>query len=66
MRTRRVADEMAISVPVLVEDRVLATVAVRFSPSAVPPGLAVERFYPKMHETANTIRRRFREASGRS
>ena len=62
VRTRRVADEMAISVPVLVEDRVLATVAVRFSPSAVPPGLAVERFYPKLHETANTIRQRFSEA----
>ena len=62
VRTRRVSEEMAISVPVLVEDRVLATVAVRFSPSAVPPGLAVERFYPKLYETANTIRQRFSDA----
>jgi IclR family mhp operon transcriptional activator len=62
VRTRRVSQEMAISVPVLVEDRVLATVAVRFSPSAVPLGLAVERFYPKLHETAQTIRQRFSEA----
>ncbi len=66
VRTRRVSEEMAISVPILVEDRVLAAVTVRFSPSAVPPGLAVERFYPKMHETANTIRQRFTEAAGRS
>jgi IclR family transcriptional regulator, mhp operon transcriptional activator len=65
VRTRRVCEEMAISVPVLVEGRVLATVAVRFSPSAVPVGLAVERFYPKMHETANTIRQRFSDAPGR-
>jgi IclR family mhp operon transcriptional activator len=62
VRTRRVSQEMAISVPVLVEDRVLATVAVRFSPSAVPVGLAVERFYPKLHETAQTIRQRFSDA----
>jgi IclR family mhp operon transcriptional activator len=62
LRTRRVAEEMAISVPVLVEDRVLAVVAVRFSPSAVPQGLAVERFYPKLLETAQTIRQRFSDA----
>ena len=62
VRTRRVSQEMALSVPVLVEDRVLATIAVRFSPSAVPLGLAVERFYPKLHETAQTIRQRFSEA----
>ena len=47
VRTRRVSEEMAISVPVLVDDRVLATVAVRFSASAVPLRLAVERFYPE-------------------
>ena len=62
VRARRICEEMAISVPVLVEDRVLATVAVRFSPSAVPLGLAVERFYPKLHETANTIGQRFSDA----
>ncbi len=62
VRTRRVSEETAISVPVLVEDRVLATVAVRFSASAVPLRLAVERFYPKLHETAKTIRQRFSEA----
>ncbi len=38
VRTRRVSEEVAMSVPVLVDDRVLATVAVRFSASAVPLG----------------------------
>ena len=62
VRTRRVSEEVAMSVPVLVDDRVLATVAVRFSASAVPLRLAVERFIPKLHETANIIRQRFSEA----
>ena len=64
VRTRRVSEEVAMSVPVLVDDRVLATLAVRFSASAVPLGLAVERFIPKLQETANTIRQRFGEAQG--
>ncbi|HTC54406.1 MAG TPA: helix-turn-helix domain-containing protein [Steroidobacteraceae bacterium] len=59
VRTRRVSEEVAMSVPVLVNDRVLATIAVRFSASAVPLGLAVERFVPKLLQTANTIRQRF-------
>ena len=62
VRTRRVSEEVAMSVPVLVDDRVLATIAVRFSASAVPLELAVERFVPKLVETANTIRQRFGEA----
>ena len=64
VRARRVSEEVAMSVPVLVQDRVLATIAVRFSASAVPLGLAVERFVPKLQETANTIRQRFGEAQG--
>jgi IclR family mhp operon transcriptional activator len=64
VRTRRVSEEVGMSVPILVADRVLATVAVRFSASAVPLGLAVERFVPKLLETANTIRQRFGEAQG--
>ncbi len=62
VRTRRVSEEVAMSVPVLIDDRVLATVAVRFSASAVPLRLAIERFIPKLHETAKLIRQRFSEA----
>lgn len=62
VRTRRVSEEVALSVPVVVDERVLATVAVRFSASAVPLRLGVERFVPKLHETAKIIRERFSEA----
>ena len=62
VRTRRVSEEVAMSVPVLIGDRVLATIAVRFAASAVPLRLAVERFIPKLLETANVIRQRFSDA----
>src|SRR5580692_9269724 len=59
VRSRRVSEEVAMSVPVLIGDRVLATIAVRFSANAVPLGLAVERFIPKLLDTAKVIRERF-------
>ncbi len=62
VRTRRVSEEVAMSVPVLIGDRVLATIAVRFSASAVPLRLAVERFIPKLLDTAKLIRQRFGDA----
>ena len=45
----------------MVEDRVLAAVMVRFSGTAVPLKLAVERFLPKMRDTAQKIRQTFSE-----
>jgi len=66
VRTRRVTEEVALSVPVLIEDRVLAALTVRFSSSAVPLRLAVERFIPKLHETAQIIRQRFSAATQRT
>jgi IclR family mhp operon transcriptional activator len=62
VRTRRISEEVAMSVPVLIGERVLATIAVRFSASAVPLRLAVERFVPKLFDTANVIRQRFSAA----
>jgi IclR family mhp operon transcriptional activator len=62
VRTRRVSEEVAMSVPVLIGDRVLATIAVRFAASAVPLRLAVERFIPKLLDTASVIRQRFSDA----
>lgn len=59
VRPRRVSEEVAMAVPILVEDQVLATVAVRFSGSAVPLRLAVERFLPKLRDTAQRIRVKF-------
>lgn len=59
VRPRRVSDEISMAVPILVDDRVLATVLTRFSGSAVPLKLAVERFLPKLRESANKIRQTF-------
>ena len=61
VRTRRVSDEVSIAVPILVEDRVLAAVMVRFSGTAVPLKVAIEKFLPKMRDTAQKIRDTFLE-----
>jgi IclR family transcriptional regulator, mhp operon transcriptional activator len=61
VRPRRVSDEISIAVPIMVDDRVLAAVTIRFSGTAVPLKLAVERFLPKLRETAQKIRETFIE-----
>ena len=61
-RPRRVSEESVMAVPVLVEDRVLAAVAVRFSATAVSQRVAVERFLPKLRATAQKIRQKFTDA----
>lgn len=61
IRPRRVTDEITMAVPVQLDDRVLAAVSVRFSGTAVPLKLAVERFLPKLRETAGNIRATFLE-----
>lgn len=60
-RARRVSDEISIAVPIQLEDRVLACITVRFSSTAVPMKLALERFLPRLRDTANKIRTRFLE-----
>lgn len=59
VRPRRVSDEISISVPIMIDDRVLAAVMIRFSGTAVPLKLAVERFLPKLRETSQKIRQTF-------
>ena len=59
VRPRRVYDEISIAVPIMIDDRVLAAVMVRFSGTAVPLKLAVDRFLPKLRDTANKIRQTF-------
>ncbi|NBU25566.1 MAG: hypothetical protein EBS39_08105, partial [Gammaproteobacteria bacterium] len=61
VRPRRVSDEISMAVPIMDEDRVLAAVTIRFSGTAVPLKLAVERFLPKLRETAQKIRQTFAE-----
>ncbi len=61
VRPRRVTDEITLAVPVLLDDRVLAAVSIRFSGTAVPLKLATERFLPKLRDTAARIRSDFLE-----
>jgi len=59
VRPRRVSDEISMAVPIMIDDRVLAAVTIRFSGSAVPLKLAVDRFLPKLRDTAQKIRQTF-------
>ena len=54
-RPRRVSDETSISVPVLSDDRLLATVTIRFSASAVPEAEAGQKFVPRLRAVAQKI-----------
>jgi IclR family mhp operon transcriptional activator len=54
-RTRRLMEEVSISVPILLRDRVLASLTVRFAASAVPPTSGLERFLPKLRQCAAKI-----------
>jgi IclR family mhp operon transcriptional activator len=61
VRARRVSDEVSLAVPIQLEDRVLACITVRFSGSAVPLKTALDRFLPRLRDTAAKIRARFAE-----
>lgn len=61
IRARRVSDEVSLALPILVDERVLACLTLRFSASAVPMKLALERFLPRLREGALRIRSGFAE-----
>jgi IclR family mhp operon transcriptional activator len=60
-RTRRLVDEISLSVPVLLLDRALASLTVRFAASAIPLKNGVERFLPKLRQCAARISTAFSE-----
>lgn len=60
-RTRRLIEEIALSVPVMCEDRMLAALTVRFTASAVPQKAGIERFLPKLRQCAARIGHAFVE-----
>jgi IclR family transcriptional regulator, mhp operon transcriptional activator len=62
-RTRRLVEEVSVSVPVMTGERILACLTVRFSASAVPLKLALERFLPRLKQCASKISNSFVEAS---
>jgi len=54
-RSRRVADETSVSVPVLSDDRLLAVLILRFASTAVSEKEAVDKFVPKLRAAAAKI-----------
>lgn len=54
-RPRRVSDELSFSVPIVANDRLLASLACRCSSTAVPEDEAIERFVPRLTEIARRI-----------
>ena len=58
-RQRRVADETSFAVPIIVEDRLLACLSMRFASTAVPEAEAIERFVPKLRKAAQDISEEF-------
>jgi IclR family mhp operon transcriptional activator len=54
-RKRRVADETSLSVPIIVEERLLAALTMRFASTAVPEADAIKRFVPMLRSTAQEI-----------
>jgi IclR family mhp operon transcriptional activator len=61
VRTRRLAEEISISVPVELRDRAAAVLTLRFLSSALSLQSALERFLPKMRECAARISTSFSE-----
>jgi IclR family transcriptional regulator, mhp operon transcriptional activator len=61
-RTRRLVEEVSVAVPVTAGERILACLTVRFSASALPLKLALERFLPKLKQCASRIGNTFVEA----
>ena len=60
-RTRRLVEEISVSVPILLEERVFACLTLRFASSAVPLKAGLERFLPKLRQCAARISTLFSE-----
>jgi IclR family mhp operon transcriptional activator len=54
-RTCRQLEEVSLSVPILLDGRVLAALSVHFASSVVPLKAGVERFLPKLRQSAARI-----------
>jgi IclR family transcriptional regulator, mhp operon transcriptional activator len=60
-RTRRLMDEVAVSVAVPLNDRTLASLTMRFIASALPAKTGLERFLPRLRQCAAKISGKFSE-----
>ena len=60
-RTRRLVEEISLSVPVMSGERILSCLTVRFTGTAVPLKIALERFLPRLRACAGRIGNSFVE-----
>ena len=58
-RKRRVADETSFAVPLIVEDRLLACLSMRFASTAIPEAEAIEKFVPRLRKATQDIAEEF-------
>jgi IclR family mhp operon transcriptional activator len=58
-RPRRISDELSFSVPIIAEDRLLASLTMRCSSTAVPEHEATRSFVPKIKAVATQIGQEF-------
>jgi IclR family mhp operon transcriptional activator len=56
-RARRVSEETSLAIPLRAKDRILASVTVRYSATAVSLRTAIDQFLPKMRDVAAKIER---------
>jgi len=56
-RARRVSEETSLAIPIRAKDRILASVTVRYSATAVALRTALDTFLPKMRDVAAKIER---------
>jgi IclR family mhp operon transcriptional activator len=54
-RPRRISDELSLSVPIMANDRLLASLTIRCSSTAVPEQEAIQRFVPRLRSVAQKI-----------
>jgi IclR family transcriptional regulator, mhp operon transcriptional activator len=66
IRTRRLSEEIAVSVPVAASDRVLASLTVRFTASALPIKTGLDRLLPKLRLCAAKITTKFSEQQAKT
>jgi IclR family transcriptional regulator, mhp operon transcriptional activator len=62
-RTRRLMEEISVSLPILLDEQVVASLTVRFASSAVPLKAGLERFLPKLRQCAAKIASEYSELS---
>ena len=58
-RSRRVSEELSIAVPIIAEERLLASLSFRCSSTAVPEADAVKKFVPKLKAVSQQIGQEF-------